>query len=211
MSSRIFLVTILFFMQACSNSSKDGYYKGYELPDYQVIKQIDEVEFRQYQPNLIAEVLVEGDRSGAVKKGFRILARYIFGNNISSENVSMTSPVVQQEASQQISMTTPVTQISQNDEKWLVRFGMPKSYKIGDLPKAINRNISFKTLPAKKMVALRFSGSWSDSKINLQKEKLAMFVSKQGLKIKGEAQIAYYDDPFTFPWNRRNEILWEIE
>ena len=53
----------------------------YEQPKYKVIEQLDAIEIREYQPMLMAEVDVEGDRSGAVNAGFRLLAGYIFGGN----------------------------------------------------------------------------------------------------------------------------------
>ena len=31
------------------------------------------------------------------------------------------------------------------------------------------------------------------------------------LKLSPQVQVARYDDPFTLPWNRRNEILIQIE
>lgn len=48
---------------------------------------------RQYQPIIIVEVAIEGKRKEAIKSGFKILAGYIFGDNKSRENISMTAPV----------------------------------------------------------------------------------------------------------------------
>jgi len=183
-------------LQSCAAQTTDRY-KGYETPHYEVLKQIGEFEIRQYTPHIVAEIAVEGkSRSDAARKGFRILAGYIFGDNLTDENVKMTSPVAQ---------------FQNEKELWVVRFYMPTKYRIGDLPKAVNRQIKFYTLEEHKAVALKFSGRWSDKNINEQKDKLALFIWQQGMQTKGEEVIAYYDSPFTFPWNRRNEILWEVE
>lgn len=41
----------------------------------------DAFEIREYQPKLIAQVLVNGTFDSASSKGFRLLADFIFGNN----------------------------------------------------------------------------------------------------------------------------------
>jgi hypothetical protein len=35
-------------------------------------------------------------------------------------------------------------------------------------------------------------------------------MASEGLLAAGQSQIARYNDPFTLPWNRRNEILIEV-
>ena len=69
-----------------------------EEPKYELIEKSGEFELRQYQPMLIAEVLVDGDMDQASGKGFRLIADYIFGNNItktgSSKKIKMTAPVI---------------------------------------------------------------------------------------------------------------------
>jgi effector-binding domain-containing protein len=189
-------------------------YKGYEIPSYQIIKKSENIELRQYEKTLVAEVEVEGNREEAAKEGFRTLARYIFGKNTAKEKVAMTSPVNQQELqeeSQKISMTSPVNQVKQEGKKWLIQFGMPKTFTIETLPTPKDSRIHFKNIPGKKMAAITFAGSWSDQSFDQNQEKLEKFITENGFKTKGEAIIAYYDDPFTFPWNRRNEVIWEVE
>ena len=67
-----------------------------EKPDYQILNKSDNIEIRQYQAMLIAEVRISGDRSIAIKEGFRLLADYIFGNNRVNKKIAMTAPVQQQ-------------------------------------------------------------------------------------------------------------------
>ncbi|MDX2083233.1 MAG: heme-binding protein [Rickettsiales bacterium] len=119
---------------------------------------------------------------------------------IRSEKLAMTSPVSQ----------IPLSQTKENQQNWLIQFTMPKKYNIDNLPKAKDERIKFKIQKAKKVVAIRFKGVWSDKKFNEEKEKLKKFAITNNLEIKANPIMAYYDDPFTFPWNRRNEIIWEI-
>lgn len=181
---------------SCTHKQQDGYYKGYELPTYKVDKIVDEFEFRTYQPSIVAESQGSGARQQAAKNGFMTLARYIFGKNKEEKKVSMTSPVVQ---------------IQDDEKNWRVQFTMPKQYEIKDLPTPNDDKIKFKTLPSRKFIAVKFSGLWKDETINLAQEKITKFAKDQNLQIVASPVIAYYDDPFTFPWNRRNEVLLEIK
>jgi hypothetical protein len=76
------IILIALGMQSCSTKSGAGYYKGYEIPSYKIIKQVGNIEFREYEPRLVAEIDVKGDREKAANEGFMALARYISGKNI---------------------------------------------------------------------------------------------------------------------------------
>ena len=109
----LFTIITIAIMQSCSTKSEAGYYKGYEIPSYEVIKRVGDIEFRKYEPTLVAEVEVNGDRKEAAKEGFMTLARYIFGKNIAEKKVAMTSPVSQVDVSEKVAMTSPVNQINE--------------------------------------------------------------------------------------------------
>jgi len=206
----LFILFSLITISSCSKTTKEGFYNGYETPKYKVKKQVDNIEIRLYEPKLIAEVEVSGTREKAVEKGFRILASYIFGKNIAEEKMAMTSPV-EQKSSEKISMTSPVSQTQKSSEIWLVNFTIPSKYNLENLPKAKDERIKFKVENPKKVAAIKFSGSWSDQEFDRQSLELEKFITQNNLKPKSSKTIAYYNDPFTFPWNRRNEIIVEIE
>jgi hypothetical protein len=202
-----------------------AFYKNYELPKYQVQKVINEkIEIRYYQPKLVAEVSVSGTRKEAVKNGFRTLASYIFGNNTSKSSIEMTSPVLQQNSqkidmtspvlqqnSQKIDMTSPVNQVKQAPDQWLIQFGMPHHFTLDTLPKPKNADIVLRVVPAQKAAVISFSGSWSDEKFAVHLQELQKYLTENNLSAIAEPSFAYYDDPFTFPWNRKNEIIWQIQ
>ena len=48
-----------------------------EKPDYKVIQTEQNIEIRQYEPMIIAEVEVDGKREDAIRDGFRLIADYI--------------------------------------------------------------------------------------------------------------------------------------
>ena len=65
---------------------------------YQLIRKLNKIEIRFYEPIVIAKVDGYGDSA------FNILFNYISGNNTTNTNLEMTSPVI----SQNIEMTAPV-------------------------------------------------------------------------------------------------------
>ena len=158
----------------------------------------------------MAEVKIEGERDDAISKGFRVLFDYILGENESAAKVAMTTPVTQTPTSEKVAMTTPVTQ-EKAGQAWLVRFGMPKEYTKETLPKPKDKRIHFATAPASKRAIVMFSGFADDETIAMQTERLETFITQKKLKLIGEPAIAFYDSPFTFPWNRRNEISAEVK
>jgi hypothetical protein len=201
----------------------------YEQPQYKVIEKIDAIEVREYQPMLMAEVDVEGERSTAINAGFRILAGYIFGGNTSRTSIAMTSPVTQTNEqtnkqadaaaqvkgnSEKIAMTSPVTltpvesvqpQNEKSPPRWTVAFMMPSQYTLDTLPKPNNAQIRFRVSAPERRVAIRFSGFSSQANLTKNRAALETFIAARKLKTLGEPMLAFYDDPFTAPWNRRNE------
>ncbi len=178
-----------------------------EMPKYRVLERVGQIELREYEPTLIAEVEVEGERSEAINRGFRILAGYIFGGNQGERKIAMTAPVTQQAAptGQKIAMTAPVTQSQTGPERWKVAFMMPSSFTLDTLPVPNDRSIQFRVLPPERRVAIIFDGFSTESNLTRHRAVLEAFVRERGLLTTGEYSMAFYNDPFTLPWNRRNE------
>jgi SOUL heme-binding protein len=198
------------FLSVCSHKVVAGEYKGYELPPYTVLHKEEQIELRQYAPQLMAEVTVTGKREEAIREGFKILAAYIFGQNDASSKVAMTTPVTQEPVSEKIAMTTPVTQ-EKSGNAWLVRFGMPKQYTQETLPKPKDPRIHFTMTKPSKRVAIIYSGFSSEEKMASNTQRLEAFIADEKLMRIGEPIMAFYDDPFTLPWRRRNEIIVEVK
>ncbi|MDX2082684.1 MAG: heme-binding protein [Rickettsiales bacterium] len=128
------LFSSLFLTQSCSAIEKEGYYRGYETPEYKIIKKFENIEIRQYEPTLVAEVMVDGDREQAANKGFRILARYIFGKNIAQEKLAMTSPVEQKKSPLSLRDTE-----TRHDSRPALR-GSPSHMQKGHTGKSLTKN-----------------------------------------------------------------------
>lgn len=195
-------------LTAASPAMADTYGK-YETPRYSVQMQDGPFELRAYEPALMAEVTVRANQSAALRKGFQILAGYIFGGNASSESVAMTSPVVQT-ASETIAMTSPVAQTGA-DGLWTVAFMMPRAYTMDTLPTPSNDAIRFVVTEPERKVAVTFSGLANNRKMAMKEADLRTFAANNGLSVSGAAQYLYYDDPMTLPWQRRNEVVLAVE
>jgi hypothetical protein len=179
-----------------------------EQPKYQVVESSGNIEIRDYAPQIVAEAEVAGDRRDAIRKGFRIIADYIFGNNTSAQKVPMTAPVTQQ-GSEKIAMTAPVTQQGDGNT-WRVRFVMPSSYTIETLPKPNNPAVKLKEIGAKRYAVIRFSGMAGEDSLKRRTEELNAFISAKNLTPLSAPTYAFYNPPWTLPFLRRNEVMVEI-
>jgi hypothetical protein len=177
-----------------------------EEAPYTVIRTDDIFELRDYAPQVLAEIIVDGDLEGAGNKAFRPLFRYISGDNKSRNKIAMTVPVAQEAKGEKISMTAPVSQQSVQG-KWAVSFTMPASYTMETLPVPNDPNIKLRQVPARRVAAVRYSGFWSDEKYLLHKEKLGKWIKDNRYTVTGEPVWARYNPPFTLWFMRRNEIL----
>lgn len=179
-----------------------------EQPKYTVAESYGDIEIRDYAPMIVAETEVTGTRELAISEGFRTIADYIFGNNITSRQIKMTAPVTQ-EPSEPIAMTAPVTQQGDGDT-WRVRFVMPSKHTMESLPVPKNPAVKIKQMPSKRFAAIRFSGLPNNGKLRKQTARLEKLISKKELNAISVPSYAFYNPPWTLPFLRRNEVLIEI-
>ncbi|WP_295441512.1 heme-binding protein [Sphingorhabdus sp. EL138] len=178
-----------------------------ETPSYAVSSKSGNLEIREYGPTIVAEATVAGERDKAIQRGFRIIADYIFGNNLSSTKVAMTAPVMQQ-SSEKIAMTAPVIQQA-SGKSWNVRFVMPSKYTMETLPKPVNPKVALIEVPAMRFAAIRFSGFAGQGSLDKHEAQLRAFMAERGLTATSEPQYAFYNAPWTLPFMRRNEVMIE--
>ena len=194
---------------SCSQSNS-GRKVGLEKAKYAVIEKKGSIEIRQYQSYIVAETLVDSDFDNAGNIAFRRLFNYISGKNIKKEPIAMTAPVNQQATSEKIAMTAPVSQ-QKSADKFIVSFVMPSKYTLETLPQPLDSNIVLRQVPAEKIAAIRYSGTWSQKKYNEHKAELEQFIKDKGLKATGVDIFARYDPPFQLWFLRRNEVWIPVE
>ena len=179
-----------------------------EQPKYSVVASEKDIEICNYAPVIVAETEVAGERDNAISEGFRTIADYIFGNNLSSQKVAMTAPVTQQ-ASEKIAMTAPVTQQG-NGNTWQVRFVMPASYTMDTLPKPKNPAVKLKEIEGKRFAVIRFSGMAGKDSLKRHTDELEAYLRSKNLQSLSAPTYAFYNPPWTLPLLRRNEVMIEV-
>jgi hypothetical protein len=189
-----------------------------EKPAYRVVERRDGWEIRQYEPYLVAQTVVEATRDEAGNEGFRRLAGYIFGKNAGARKLAMTSPVAQaaepaaRPAPAKIAMTAPVAMRAEagGPGRFVIQFMMPKGLTLQGLPEPLDARVTFAEVPARRVAALAYSGTWSTERYERHLGLLRAGLEEAGLAPLGEPVWARYDPPF-MPWFlRTNEILLEL-
>jgi len=176
-----------------------------EKPEYSIIEKDGKFEVRQYNAYIVAETFIAGDFKKASNAGFRRLAGYIFGKNRKKSKIAMTAPVTMEDISEKIAMTSPVT-MAKKDSKWRVTFMMPAKYTMDTLPAPMDPKVTLRMEPEVLIASLRYSGTWSEKRYTLKKERLMELIALKGYESMGDALLARYDPPFMPAFMRRNEV-----
>jgi hypothetical protein len=176
-----------------------------ETPKYITLKKERNIELRQYNGYIQAEVQVTSSNyNSAINKGFGTLAGFIFGDNIKRQKIEMTTPV-QASQSEKIAMTSPVTVSGVGT--YTVAFIMPAGYTLDTLPQPRDGSIRFREVPARRVAAIRFSGYFNEGSIEKHGEELRRWLSAQNLVPEGDMVVAGYDPPWV-PWFLARNELW---
>ena len=166
-----------------------------EQRPFDVLSKHGKIEIRQYHRIVVAEVAVKGSRRTAASAAFRILFKFISGNN---------------EFNQKISMTAPVAQVLGEDKLWRVSFFMPANITYDNVPKPLSEEIEIKQYPKSKVAVIRFSGSGSQDNLDKHEKRLKDFVVKRNVTVDSNPIYAFYNPPY-IPWFlRRNEVMYVL-
>lgn len=169
--------------------------RNVEIARYDVVEADGAMEIRDYPALVVAEVERTGSRDQAVRAGFGPLARYIFARERDGEKIAMTAPVTQKA----------------EGGSWTVQFIMPSGYDLSRLPRPAGTDVRLREMPPVRRAAIRFSGWWSDELFTEKDAALRQWLARKGLKLSGTPTFAYYNDPFTPGFLRRNEILYDLK
>ena len=170
--------------------------KFLEQPKYTIIVDEGRFQVRNYEKILISQIQVSGVQKDALRKGFIPLARFIGAKDRDGEKISMTVPVMQK--------------VNRLSSDWSVSFFMPSKYNLQSLPKTTNLQIEPKIIPTKMFAALKFSGNPSHDTLIQKEAELTEILKKYGLHAVDDGIYAFYNDPLTPGFLRRNEVLIEV-
>lgn len=161
-----------------------------EEPKFEIIRQFDSVELRQYAPYVVAEVVLDATAEEAGNRAFPILAGYIFGKNKGGSKMAMTAPVT----------------LAAVTGGMRVQFVLPECVTLESAPEPLDPRVQLRLVPASQWAAIRYSGAWSQANYDEHLGKLRAVLDAAGVATHGQPVLARYNGPMT-PWfMRRNEI-----
>lgn len=183
-----------------------------ERPQATLISEKNNISIMQMPDHIVASVLVsweDGDPSG---RAFSQLAGYIFGDNTKVDKIAMTAPVTSKQImNDKIAMTAPVTSKAIEDWLYEVSFIMPSERTMETLPLPNNSNIILKEVVGKRYAVWIFDGYARWDRVNDQRILFEKALQVSDMKRSGPFTLAQYNDPWTPPWMRRNELWVEID
>lgn len=167
--------------------------KNIESYSYQVVKKYKYFEIRNYEASLFTTVkLSSKGYKDTSRKGFSILAGYIFGDNDKNKKIAMTSPVA----------------MSLEDSATMM-FMVPREFDKKTLPKPNQSQINFVEEPAKKIAAISFTGWANDEKILKYQKKLKLILETENISYTNQFYFFGYNPPYEI-FNRKNEVIVEL-
>ncbi|CAJ1460634.1 unnamed protein product [Effrenium voratum] len=165
-----------------------------ETPKYKVISRdaLFGFEVREYEP--YAVVQTQQGTEAANNRSFFMLADYIFGKK--------------NERKEKMAMTTPV---QMDRDTGSMSFIMPSKYwtSLEDAPQPdADAGVLLEPRPRERLAVSVFGGYALGPRVARKTEELIDFVQKSEAweLAENSTRLMQYNDPFTVPWKRRNEV-----
>jgi len=188
--------------------------EGLETPEYDIIasaiKGGKNVEIRRYKPYSVCAVSMNKPRPTDSSKtdakvqmpemsgagSFGALAGYLFGKNEASTAMKMTTPV----------FTSPL-----NEGDRQMEFVLPSNYwaSVSSAPKPFaDSGVTLQEKKASERAVIMFGGYAAKKEVDRRKKELvaALLKDPEWRMADEEVTVAQYNDPFTVPWKRLNEV-----
>lgn len=177
-----------------------------ETVPYERLRTLDGVELRRYPGTVLVETAAANQR-----RAFRRLFAYISGANVSSESISMTAPVETQDGTS-VPMTAPVRSGSTDgdDDEVRMAFYLPPEYTIETAPEPTEPGVELATEPPKTVAVDRFSWYAPEWRVERRTRSLLSTLEREGIEPLGDPFLLRYNDPWTPPFLRRNEVAVEV-
>jgi len=182
--------------------------------DYDVLDTLENgVEIRAYPEEIWATTIADDQN-----RAFSPLFRYISGDNERSEKIEMTAPVVTAASQpsgndsakgEKIEMTAPVVTMN-TEEGMFMAFIMPERFDMQSIPKPSSSLVKMQLTEPRKLAVIRFSGYMSQGSYDRNLKLLKDALEGREISTVGEPLLMQYNDPWTPPFSRRNEIALQV-
>ena len=159
-------------------------------PPYKVLESFEnDVEIREYS-NQIWAVTLSDDQN----QGFSRLFNYISGSNEDKKKIEMTAPVVMGKVGGETFMA----------------FIMPEEFDLEVTPRPSDDKVKIELVDKRKMAVITFSGYANEANQVKHLDELKETLKTRKLETRGDALLMQYNDPWTPPFLRRNEVGLEV-
>ncbi|MFD1645351.1 SOUL family heme-binding protein [Haloarchaeobius litoreus] len=176
-----------------------------EVP-YEQVREVDGVEIRRYPRTVFVETTATDQMTA-----FRRLFRYISGENERQDEISMTAPVRSDgRGGESVSMTAPVRSDA-DDGGTRMAFYLPEEYGPESAPVPTESTVRLVVEPPKTVAVVRFSWYAPGWRVERLTEQLRTTLAEAGVEPTGEPYLLRYNDPWTPPFMRRNEVAVEVD
>jgi len=92
----------------------------------------------------------------------------------------------------------------------IMKFILPKGYTSENAPRPNNEDVQVTTAAEKKLATLSFSGFATRRITDKKYRELERVLQENQIATKGEPMLMQYNDPWTPPFMRRNEVAIEV-
>ncbi|QFU81490.1 SOUL family heme-binding protein [Natronorubrum aibiense] len=176
-------------------------------------------EQRRYPATMLIETTAPDRRTA-----FRRLFQYISGENEAGDAVSMTAPVTTSaesvppetpvqtngEDGTSIPMTAPV-RTDRTTDVVSMAFYLPPEYTLESAPVPTDPAVRLVTEPSRTVAVWRFSWYATDRRVERARQSLRDRLEERGLEARDELTVLQYNDPWTPPFLRRNEVAVTVD
>lgn len=155
-------------------------------PPYEVLESFEnDVEIREYSDQIWAVTLSESQN-----QGFGQLFNYISGSNEDEKKIEMTAPVV----------------TGKEDGKGFMAFVMPEGFDLDGAPQPLDDQVNIELINKRTMAVITFSGYANEVSRMKHLDILKDTLETHGIETRGDPLFMQYNDPWTPPFLRRNEV-----
>ncbi|CEM40117.1 unnamed protein product [Vitrella brassicaformis CCMP3155] len=204
---------------------------GLETPKYLVIKRTRRYEIRQYLPYSVCETAMDDEpyrtaidparrrvQNPKRYSAFYRLANYLFGGNRRKESMAMTTPVLMDFTEPRPSpFRRALNAIGVGGRRVRMSFVMPSKYweREGGSktpPRPEGWGVRVRYVEPQVMAVAYFGGISNKAKVDAARDKLLLGLAKDGIDVEDPESytLLQYNDPFTAPWMRRNEVAVKV-
>ena len=181
--------------------------RSHEEPEVRALESDGDHQIRDYPARAVDQGLGNGQRREALDEGHRILADFLTAKSRDGEELPMLNPVIQDSGAPMAS--DPPLFDDDLEGAWRTRVIMPAGLGADELPEPPD-GVDLVELPARKVAVVSFSGRWTDALLAEQEDRLRGWLTKRGIKSRGEPEYAFYNSPMIPGPPRRNEVWLSI-